>query len=194
MKQALSLCLVLLALVACVAQATQSGDFKREQLSPKGRVAYGRLRSACIFGVGRLGFGGEISKEELALYQLLDERQAVNALKSLVTAGSYEGGLYALLGLSFANKAEFDRAVEIYNARNEPPEWQATGSFECFRATGDTVNTMSGCIGLSESRTKVVARIQSGGYERLLTLARKDVRLERDFFRSWHKAWQLPAQ
>jgi hypothetical protein len=178
MKRALSSCLVFLALVACVAQATQSGDFKRAQLSPKGRSAYDRLRSACIFRVGGVGYGGETSKEELALCQLLDERHAVEALKSLVTAGSYEGGLYGLLGLSLENKTEFDRGVEIYNARNERPEWQATGSFECFRATGDTVTTQSGCIIGSELRTKVVASIQSGIYERLLTLRRTDVRLK----------------
>jgi hypothetical protein len=181
--------------VACVSQATQSGDFKRAQISPKGRIAYDRLRSACIFRVGGVGYGGETSKEELALYLLLDERQAVEALKSLVTAGSYEGGLYGLLGLSLGNKAEFDRAVEIYNARNERPEWQATGSFECFRATGDAVTTQSGCIIRSELRTKVVTSIQSGRYERLLKLGRTDVRMERDLFRPRHnKALQLTAR
>ena len=180
MKKALRSSLVFLALVAGVAQATQNSDFKGLQLSPRGRVAYDRLRSACTFRVGGVGFGGETSKEELALYELLDEKQAVEALKSLVTAGSYEGGLYGLLGLSLGNKAEFDRAVEVYNARHERPEWQATGSFECFRATGDAVTTQSGCIIMSEPRTKVVTGIQAGDYQRLLTLGRMDARTKRD--------------
>jgi len=179
MKKALRSSLVFLALGACVAQATQNSDFKGLQLSPRGRVAYDRLRSACMFRVGGVGFGGETSKEELALYELLDEKQAVEALKTLVTAGSYEGGLYGLLGLSLGDKAEFDRAVEVYNARHERPEWQATGSFECFRATGDAVTTQSGCIIMSEPRTKVVTGIQAGDYQRLLTLGRMGARTKR---------------
>lgn len=180
MKIALSSCLGFLALVTCIAQATQSGDFKRAQLSPKGRIAYDRLRSACIFRMGGVGYGGETSKEELALYELLDERQAAEALRSLVTGGSYEGGLYGLLGLSLGNKTEFDRAVEIYNARNERSEWQITSSSQCFRAADDTVTTQSGCIIGSELRAKVVTSIQSGRYQRLLRLGRTDVRTERN--------------
>jgi hypothetical protein len=136
MKKALSSIFVVGALLACIAQTTQSVDFKRAQLSSKGRIAYDRLRSACIFRVGGVGYGGETSEEELALYQLLEERQAVEALRSLVTAGSHEGGLYGLLGLRLRSKEEFSRAVEIYNARKELPEWQTTGSFECFRLRG----------------------------------------------------------
>ena len=169
MKKCLSSFLVVVALMACITEATQTSESKRMQLSPKGRIAYDRLRSACVFSVGGVGYSGETSKEEWALYQLLEEGHAVEALKSLVTAGSYEGGLYGLLGLSFTDKAEFNRAVEIYNARKELPEWQTTGSFECFRPTGETVTTASGCIILTESREKVVTMIQSGRYHRLPT-------------------------
>ena len=192
MKKALSSTLVFLSLLACIAQATQSGDFKRVQLSPRGRIAYERLRSACIFSIGRVGYGGEISQEEFALYQLLEEREAVEALKSLVTAGSYEGGLYGLLGLRLRSKEEFNRAVEIYNARKELPEWQTTGSFECFRATEDTVTTMNGCIISTEPREKVVISLQSGRYESLL--ARKDGSAQYLFRPRHNQALQLTAR
>ena len=192
MKKALSSTLVFLSLLACIAQATQSGDFKRVQLSPRGRIAYERLRSACIFSIGKVGYGGEISQEEFALYQLLEEREAVEALKSLVTAGSYEGGLYGLLGLGLRSKEEFNRAVEIYNARKELPVWQTTGSFECFRATGDTVTTMNGCIISTEPREKVVISIQSGRYESLLS--RKDGSAQYLFRPRHNKALQLTAR
>ena len=169
MKKTLSLIIVVMLLFTCVVRATQSVDFKREQLSPKGRMAYERLLTACIFRVGGVGYSGETSKEELALYDLLEEQRAVEALRSLVAVGSYEGALYGLLGLSLRNNTEFNRAVDIYRVRKERPEWQSTGSFECFRATGETVTTQSGCIIVTELRTKVVTDIQSGRYDKLIT-------------------------
>src|SRR5688500_1973089 len=131
-------------------------------------MAYSKLAAACIFRIGGVGFSAETSKEELAFYDLLQETQALAAFKSLVKAGSYEGGLYGLLGLIIRDHEEFNRAVEIYQARKERPEWQETGSFECFRATGETVTTQSGCIIYTEPREKIVSAIQSGRYDRML--------------------------
>ena len=169
MKRIVILVIVSVAMFACIAQGAQSVDFKREHLSPKGRLAYNSLLKACIFRVGSVGYAGKTSKEELALYELLEERLAVEALKSLVNAGSYEGGLYGLLGLSVINNREFNMAVETYKARKERPDWQTSGSFECFRATGEAVYIQSGCIISSELREKVVGDIQSGRFDRLLT-------------------------
>jgi hypothetical protein len=143
-------------------------EFSQERLSPKGKMAYSKLVAACIFRVGGVGYSGETSKEELAFYDLLDEAQALAALKTLVKSGSYEGGLYGLLGLSIKDHGEFNRAVEIYKARKERPEWQQTGSFECFRATGETVTTQSGCIIDTQPRQKMVTAIQSGHFDRFL--------------------------
>jgi hypothetical protein len=168
MKKASLLLLIIVALVSVVPCASQSAEFRRETLRPKARVAYNKLFSACVFRIGGVGFSGQISKEELALYDLLDDEQDINALKSLVATGSYEGALYGLLGLSIRNHAEFNMAVEIYKARKEPPEWQTTASFECFRAETEMVTTQSGCIIHSESRDKVVADIQSGRFDKLL--------------------------
>jgi hypothetical protein len=146
MKRFLTFMVLNVALFGAQIGSAQSEEFTREQLSAKGRVAYNKLATARIFGVGGVGYAGETSKEELALYDLLEEPHALAALKSLVKMGSYEGGLYGLLGLSIKDHGEFNRAVEIYKVRNERPEWQETGSFECFRATGETVTTQSGCI------------------------------------------------
>lgn len=169
MKRNLSLIIAIMLVFASVVRGTQSVDFKREQLSAKGRLAYGRLFSACIFRVGGVGYSGETSKEELALYDLLEEQHAVEVLRSLVAVGSYEGALYGLLGLSLRSNAEFNRAVDIYKARKKRPECQSTGSFECFCATEEMVTTQSGCIIMTELRTKVVTDIQSGRYDKLIT-------------------------
>ena len=122
-------------------------------------MAYSKLAAACIFRVGGVGYSGETSKEELALYDLLEEAQALAALKSLVKTGSYEGGLYGLLGLSIRDHGEFNRAVAIYKARQERPDRQETGSLECFLATAETVTTQSGCIIEVEPREKIVGAI-----------------------------------
>jgi hypothetical protein len=159
--------LLIVVLLSVVAAAAQSAEFKPEQLSPKGRVAFTKLLSACVFRIGSVGYSGATSKEELALYDLLEEREAIGALKSLVATASYEGGLYGLLGLSIRDHTEFNIAVGIYKARKDRPKRQ-TGAFECFLADGEMVTTQSGCIFSIESRDKVVGNIQSGHFDKLL--------------------------
>ena len=159
--------LIILVLLSVVSGAAQSTELRPVQLSPKGRVAFNKLFNACVFRVGGVGYGAQTSKEELALYDLLEELEAIDALKSLVATGSYEGGLYGLLGLSIKNHTEFNMAVEVYKARKERPERQ-TNLFECFLADGEMVTTQSGCLFSSESRDKVVTDIQSGRFDRLL--------------------------
>ena len=168
MKRSSILLSVIVALLSVITGVSQSAEFKSEQLSPKGRAAFNKLFSACVFRIGGVGYSGATSKEELALYDLLEEEQAVQALRSLVSSGSYEGGLYGLLGLSIKNHCEFNRAVEVYKARKERPERQAPGSFECFVADGELVTTQSGCIISTESREKVVTSIQSGHFDKFL--------------------------
>ena len=160
--------LVIVALLSVATGAAQSAEFNRVELSPKGRAAFNKLFSACIFRIGGVGYAGETSKEELALYDLLDEEQAIPALKSLASSGTYEGGLYGLLGLSIKDHGEFNRAVEVYKARKERPECQTIGILEYLRADGEMVTTQSGCIIWSESRVKVVTSIQSGYFDKLL--------------------------
>lgn len=168
MKRFLTFMVFNVALFGAQIGSAQSEEFKPEQLSPKGRTAYSKLAKACIFRVGGVGYSGETSKEELALYDLLEDAHALEALRSLVKTGSYEGGLYGLLGLSIRDHGEFNRAVEIYKARKERPERQETGLCEFFAVTDKTVTTQSGCIIDIEQREKVVSAIQSGRYDRML--------------------------
>lgn len=148
--------------------SAQSAEFNPAILGAKARIAYSKLAKACIFSVGGVGYSGETSKEELALYDLLEDAHALDALRSLVQTGSYEGGLYGLLGLSIRDHAEFNRAFEIYKARKERPEQKQTGLCEYFAVTGETVTTQSGCIIEVERRDKIINAIQSGRYDRML--------------------------
>ena len=148
--------------------SAQSTEFNPEILSAKSRTAYSKLAKACIFRVGGVGYSGETSKEELALYDLLDDAHALDTLLSLVKTGSYEGGLYGLLGLSIRDHREFNRAVEIYKARKGLPEREQIGLCEYFAVTDETVTTQSGCIIDVEPRDKIVSAIQSGRYDRML--------------------------
>jgi hypothetical protein len=169
MKKTLNLGIAVMLLFSHAVASSQAVDFNREQLSPKGRMAYDRLLSACIFRVGGVGYSGTTSKEELALHELLEEQSGVEALKSLVVVGTYEGALYGLLGLSLRNNAEFNRAVDVYKARKDRPECQRTGLFEYLNVTGEMVTTQSGCIITAELRTKVVTDLQSGRYDKLIS-------------------------
>jgi len=168
MKRFLTFMVVNVALFAPQIGTAQSAEFNPEILSAKGRIAYSNLAKAGIFRVGGVGYSGQRSKEELALYDLLEDALALDALRSLVKTGSYEGGLYGLLGLSIRDHGEFNGAVEIYKARKEWPERQATGLLEWIAVTGETVITQSGCIIEVEQRDKIVAAIQSGHYDLML--------------------------
>jgi len=158
---------VSVALLSGIAGAFQ-GDFNRNQLTPKRRSAYLTLASASVFAVGGVGYGNQISQEELALYDLLDKPQSVAALRRLVQSGTYEGALYGLLGLRIKDHEEFNRAVEVLKARKDRPKWETTGPFEQFRPDDDTVTTARSCFIINEQRDKVVAAIRSGWYDQLL--------------------------
>ena len=148
--------------------SAQTAEFNPDILSTKARIAYNKLATACVFRVGGVGYAGQTSKEELALYDLLEDAHALNALHSLVKTGSFEGGLYGLLGLSIRDHSKFNLAVEIYKARKERPESQKTGLCEFFAVTGETVTTQSGCNIDVEQRDNIVTAIQSGRYDHKL--------------------------
>ncbi len=172
MKNFLPAVTVALTLSLCFAHAARKSEFGVERLSPKGRAAYRKLFAADIFRVGGVGYSGETSGEELALYDLLDESCAAEALRSLVGEGSYEGGLYGLLGLSMTNVGEFNRAVEVYKSREQPPE-RRLQSFAGLEVPKGQVTTQSGCLVGADDWLKVVGNIQSGRYDSAL---RKDRR------------------
>lgn len=165
MIKVVSLIIMISAAIVTVAPS-QEVRFKREQLSQKGQLAYDRLFSACVFSIGGVGYAAVTSQEELALYDLLEEPHAVEALKSLVSEASYEGGLFGLVGLSLKNNTEFNRAVDVYKARRQRPHRSKSPGCRLVNADNDEqVITQSGCLIIPELRSGVVTRIQSGGYD-----------------------------
>ena len=156
------------ALSLCTAQAGQNSSFDVTHLSPKGRAAYQKLFSAGVFSVGGVGYAGTTSEEELALYDLLEEKDAVDPLKSLVRDASFEGGLYGLLGLSITNVAEFNRAVDIYKSREVRPERKSKEPFSGMKVSRNEVVTQFGCIVSTEDRAKLVESIQAGRFDKML--------------------------
>jgi len=121
-----------------------------------------------VFSVGGVGYAGATFAEELALYDLLEEKDSVESLKSLVRDASFEGGLYGLLGLTITDVAEFNRAVEVYKARETPPPRKSKEPFSGINVSGNEVVTQSGCIVSTEDRMKLVASIQAGRFDKML--------------------------
>ena len=151
-----------------VVRAAQNPGFDVTRLSPKGRVAYSKLLSEGVFSVGGVGYGGTTSEGELALHDLLEEKDSVESLKSLVRDASFEGGLYGLLGLSITNVAEFNRAVEVYKSRKDPPPRTSKEPFSGIKVSANEVVTQFGCIISTEDRAKLVASIQAGRFDKML--------------------------
>ena len=93
----LSFLLLIVVVNLSVARAVQNPGFDATRLSPKGRVAYQKLLSAGVFSVGGVGYAGATSEQELALYDLLEERDCVESLQSLVRDASLRGACMVCL-------------------------------------------------------------------------------------------------
>ena len=104
------------------------------------------------------------------MYDLLDEREGAGALRRLVSDGSYEGGLYGLLGLRITDVGEFNRAVAAYKSREEPPERE----YGHRKVPKGNVGRQSGCIIFDEDWRKVIGDIQSGYFDRVLRRKRDE--------------------
>lgn len=167
MRKYLPFAAIMIVLSFNLIQASQKSGFEFYALSMKGHTAYKKLLSASIFRVGGVGWAGVTSQEELALYDLLREEKAVEALNSLVRDATYEGALYGLLGLSLTSVADFNRAVEVYKARDNPRGRNATEVFKGVKRPKDAVVTQFGCIISSEDRMKLVESIEAGRFDNL---------------------------
>src|SRR5436305_6576444 len=168
MKKILTSLAIAVALNFSISHAAQNSGFNVERLSLQGRAAYRKLFSADIFRIGGVGYSGETSGEELALYQLLGDADAVETLNNLVSNGSYEGGLYGLLGLRVTNIEEFNRAVEVYKSRKQPSEKHASRSIPGLGILKGEVAVQSGCILGTSNWLAIVSNIQSGRYDWIL--------------------------
>ena len=73
-----------------------------------------------------------------------------------------------VLGLSITNVAEFNRAVEVYKSREDPPPRKSKEPFSGIKVSGNEVVIQFGCIISTEDRAKLVASIQAGRFDKML--------------------------
>lgn len=136
--------------------------FDVSQLSETGQRAYKALSAADMFAIGGTGEGGETSPGELALRDLVREKQAIPALRDLLAQATSEGGLYALLGLKVLKcecfEAEYARFANL-------PDRDPTNDKSPFQIKNGEVHRMSGCEIYSEERLKVAKDIAEGNDE-----------------------------
>lgn len=158
--------ILLLSQYVSVLEPNHPQNYPVVQLSPQGRQAYRLLLSSEIFHLGPIGWGGDISKEELALKQLLLEKNAVEAFNELARKGSYEGGLYGLVGLHLSAPKEFDAALLSYESKGEPPA-RRLNSYSYLLKPGEIV-AGHGCVTSNQNWHEVISRIKSGSYDQMV--------------------------
>lgn len=135
----------------------QERSFDPSVLSENGKKAYEYLLSENRFAIGGTGYGGETSKGEISLDELLTEKEAIGALKSLVKKATPEGGLYALLGLKILDCECFKEELKNFRNLPEPPERKRPG----ITIDKGNVTRVSGCIVSQQSRLDVADDIES---------------------------------
>ena len=140
----------------------QDKIFETSQLSETGKKAFETLSSVNSFALGGTGYGGEISAGELALRELVRERQATVALRQLVSTATPEGALYALLGLKLLKCECLKTEYEHFASLPEPNARSDKGRLPTAKGH---VRRMAGCIGFQEERLKVAKNILDGDEE-----------------------------
>ena len=149
---------LILSLIVFSLQANaQEKTFDESILSDKGKQAYQTLLKVDLFALFGISYSGETSKGELALDDLLKEKESTNALKNLIKTATPEGGLYALLGLKMLNCKCFKEELENFKKLPEPLARKNSGR----DIEKGNVRRMQGCIGFQESRLKVAQDIET---------------------------------
>lgn len=172
MKRNLILFAGILLLSVFAAQAQSNSKFDSLSLSEAGQKSYEKLLSAAIFRIGAVGEFGITSKEELALHNLLKEKNALEALISLGEQAAPEGSLYALLGFRFKDENLFKSEIEKYKSLPEPLE-RENAVFEIKIQKG-FVLTQSGCKLIREKRLQVITQIEAGKYDEAFKLSERE--------------------
>ncbi len=98
------------------------------QLAGSTRNAYETLLHPKYFALGPVTNAGVISQGEIALDHLLIDSRAAELFKLILEHGSYEGKLYALVGLRAVDRRAYLQAVSQFRDDQTP------------------VETMSGCM------------------------------------------------
>src|SRR5262245_247251 len=129
-------------------------------LSKEGQQAFTTLLRATSFAVGGVGPGGQRSKGETALVELMKEADSINALVYLTTNANAEGSLYALLGLKFISKETYDRQFPLVKRLPIP----------------DQATFVMGCEMFHAKRSDLLATIEAGSFDSRFTFWRREIR------------------
>ncbi|MBK9155029.1 MAG: hypothetical protein IPM25_12565 [Chloracidobacterium sp.] len=168
-KSLIWLCLSILAL-SCqtpeqsveLPRLVEERRFDPSLLSDIGKNAYEKLAAIDLFAVGGIGEAGETSPGELALRDLAHEKEAVAALRQLVTESTPEGGLYALLGLKLLRCDCFEVEHARFAGLPDRESQIDTGGLQMKKGE---IRRMAGCEIYSEDRLKVAKDIAEGNDE-----------------------------
>jgi len=125
-----------------------------EKLTAAVKVA----RTAPYFGVGGIGFTGQISEGEEALHTVIKSKDK-QLLMTLAQDRNEVSRLYALLALRYLNNPEYKPLAES------------------LLKSKARVETFSGCLRASENVADIAGRIVKGDYNQVLTFDAK--RLEK---------------
>ena len=140
----------LLAVLAALVQISGQSTPSRELAA-----AVASLKAAEVFIVGPAGLPRRdvpppVSREEKALFTILDNSSAKALLSSLAKEGSPVGRVYALLGLRYVDKAAYE------------------ASLKALRASDVKIQSIGGCIMYREKASVFADRIDKGLYDRFV--------------------------
>jgi hypothetical protein len=137
----------------------QSVAYNQAMLSNEGQQAFATLLRTTSFALGGVGPGGQRSKGETALLELMKEADGINALVYLTTNANTEGSLYALFGLKFISKETYDRQFPLVERLPVP----------------DQATFVSGCQIYPAKRSDLLAGIEAGSFDSRFEFWRREI-------------------
>jgi hypothetical protein len=137
----------------------QKTKFDESILSEKGKTAYQTLLKVDKYALFGVGFGGETSEGELALDILVNEKNAIPALKTLVATATPEGVIYALVGLKMLDCECLKEQITIFKRMPEP-KYRRLNEYESIDK--GFIRTQSGCIISWEKKRDLIKQIERG--------------------------------
>jgi len=138
----------------------QSVAYNQAMMSKEGQQAFTTFLRTTSFALGGVGPGGQRSKGETALIQLMKEADSINELVYLTTNANVEGTLYALLGLKFISKETYDRQFPLVKRLPVP----------------DQATFIVGCQIIPAKRSDLLAGIEAGSFDSRFAFWRREIR------------------
>ena len=138
----------------------QSVAYNQAMMSKEGQQAFTTFLRTTSFALGGVGPGGQRSKGETALIELMKEADSINELVYLTTNANVEGTLYALLGLKFISKETYDRQFPLVKRLPVP----------------DQATFIVGCQIIPAKRSDLLAGIEAGSFDSRFAFWRREIR------------------